>query len=121
MMHGGPATSTAHKQTTVAYSSTDAEYMALADAAREAIARIQFFQELNIPSAPVLILADSQTAIDIVDGTAINHIKTKHIDIRYHALRHYIQETKSWSVTSPEPTILQTYWRKRSLVQHTNV
>ena len=94
MMHGGPATWTAHKQTTVAHSSTDAEYMALSDASREAIARIQFFQELNIPSAPVLILADSQTAIDVADGSAINHTKTKHIDIRYHALRHYIQDDK---------------------------
>ena len=94
MMHGGPATWTAHKQSTVAHSPTDAEYMALSDASREAIARIQFFQELNIPSAPILILADSQTAIDIADGTAINHAKTKHIDIRYHALRHYIQEDK---------------------------
>jgi len=30
--------------------------------------------------------------IDIADGTVINHAKTKHIDIRYHTLRHYIQE-----------------------------
>jgi hypothetical protein len=94
MVHGGPATWTAHKQTTVAHSSTDAEYMALSDASREAIARIQFFQELKIPSAPVLILADSQTAIDIADGTAVNHTKAKHINIRYYALRHYIQEDK---------------------------
>lgn len=42
----------------------------------------------------LLILPDSQTAIDVADGTAINHAKTKHIDIRYHALRHYIQEGK---------------------------
>ena len=55
------------------------EYMALSDTSREAIARIEFFQELHIPSAPVLILADSHTAIDIADGTAINHTKTKHI------------------------------------------
>jgi hypothetical protein len=92
MVHGGPATWTAHKQTTVAHSSTDAEYMALLNASREAIARIQFFQELSIPLQPILILADSQTAIDIADGTAINYTKAKHIDIKYHALQHYIQE-----------------------------
>jgi hypothetical protein len=94
MIHGGPATWTAYKQTTVVHSSTDAEYMTLSDASREAIARIQFFEELNLPSAPILILADSQVAIDIADGSAVNHTKTKHIDIRYHALRHYIQEDK---------------------------
>jgi hypothetical protein len=54
------------------------EDMALSDTSCEAIARIEFFQELHIPSVPVLILADSQTAIDIADGTAINHTKTKH-------------------------------------------
>ena len=68
--------------------------MALSDASCEAIARIQFFQELSIPSQPILILADSQTAIDIADGTAINYTKAKHIDIKYHAIRHYIQEEK---------------------------
>jgi hypothetical protein len=72
MIHVGPATWMAHKQTTVAHSSTDAKYMALSNASREAIARIQFFQELNIPSAPALILADSQTSIDIADGTAVD-------------------------------------------------
>ena len=94
MVHGGPATWTSHKQTTVAHSSTDSEYMAISDASREAIARIQFFQELSIPSAPILILADSNTALDIANGDAINHRKAKHIDIKYHAIRHYIQEEK---------------------------
>jgi transposase InsO family protein len=94
MVHGGPATWNSHKQATVAHSTTDAEYMAISDASREAIARIQFFQELSIPSTPILILADSETALDIANGTAVNHRKAKHIDIKYHAIRHYIQEEK---------------------------
>jgi hypothetical protein len=68
--------------------------MAISDASREAIVRIQFFQELGISSEPILILADSQTALDIADGTAVNHRKAKHIDIKYHAIRHYIQEER---------------------------
>ena len=94
MVHGGPATWNSHKQTTVAHSSTDAEYMAISDTSREAIARIQFFQELSIPSEPILILVDSQTALEIADGMAVNHRKAKHIDIKYHAIRHYIQEER---------------------------
>ena len=94
MIHGGPATWNSHKQITVAHSSIDTEYMAISDASREAIARIQFFQELNIPSEPILIVADSETALDIASGTAVNHRKAKHIDIKYHAIRHYIQEEK---------------------------
>ena len=94
MVHGGPVSWTSHKQTTVALSTMEAEYMALSDASREAIARAQFFEELGIPSSPILILSDSETALDVANGTAMNHRKTKHIDIRYHAIRHFIQEDK---------------------------
>jgi hypothetical protein len=95
MVHGGPATRNSYKRSTVAHSSTDAEYMAISDASREAIARIQFFQELGIPSAPILILADGNTALDIANGDVVNRRKAKHIDIKCHALRHYIQEDKA--------------------------
>ena len=94
MVHGGPATYTSHKQTTVANSTMQSEYMALSDASREAVARAQFFQELNIPSMPVIILSDSETALDLADGTTTNYRKSKHIDIRYHQVRHFIQEGK---------------------------
>jgi hypothetical protein len=69
--------------------------MALSDAAREALARLQLFEELHIPSAskPVTILTDSQTALDISENSA-NYRQAKHIDIRYHAVRHYIHDGK---------------------------
>jgi hypothetical protein len=70
------------------------EYMALSDASREAIAREQFFQELNIQSMPVLILSDNEAAFDLADGTGTNHCRSKHIDIRYHQVRHFIQQGK---------------------------
>ena len=62
IVNGGAITWSTHKQHTVAFSSMESEYMALSDAAREAIARKQFFQELQIPSAirPVPLLTDSQ-------------------------------------------------------------
>ena len=94
MIHDESATWNSHKQTTIVHSLTDAEYITISDASREAIIRIQFFQELNISSKPILIVADSETALDIVSDTAINHRKVKHIDIKYHAIHHYIQEKK---------------------------
>jgi hypothetical protein len=94
MVHGGPASWTSHKQTTVANSTMESEYMALSDASREAVARGQFFQELNIPSLPIVILSDNVAALDLADGTTTNHRKSKHIDIRYHQVRHFIQEGK---------------------------
>jgi hypothetical protein len=55
----GLASWTSHKQSTVSNSTMPSEYMALSDASREAVARVQFFQELNISSMPLLILYDS--------------------------------------------------------------
>src|SRR5436305_6824472 len=73
IINGGAVSWSTHKQVTVAFSSMEAEYMALSDAAREALARKQLFQELGMPSAsrPVTILTDSQTALDISDNPAI--------------------------------------------------
>ena len=93
-VHGGLASWTSHKQSTVSNSTMQTEYMALSDASREAVARAQFLQELNISSMPLLILSDSETALDLADGSTVNHSKSKHIDIKYHQVRHYIQEGK---------------------------
>jgi hypothetical protein len=73
----------------------EAEYMALSDTSREAIARKQFFQELKIPSSsmPVTILSDNQSVLEIAENPA-NYRKAKHIDIRYHAIRHYLRNGK---------------------------
>lgn len=85
MINNIPVLWSTHKQTMVALSSMETEYMTLSDASREAIARSQFFQELDIKSAAIPILSDSQSALDMVDGNTGNYRKSKHIDIRYHA------------------------------------
>src|SRR5438045_7303666 len=70
----------------------EAEYMALSDASREALARKQFGQELHVPSSssPITILSDNQSALEIAENPA-NYRRAKHIDIRYHAIRHYLR------------------------------
>ena len=95
LINGGAVSWSTYKQSTVAFSITEAEYMTLSDAAREALARRQLFEELCIPSAskPVTLLTDSQMALDISENPA-NYRQAKHIDIRYHAVRHYIRERK---------------------------
>ena len=95
LINDGAVVWSTHKQSTVAFSTMEAEYMALSDAAREALAQRQLFEELRIPSAskPVTLLTDSQTVLDISENPA-NYRKAKHIDIRYHAVRHYIRERK---------------------------
>ena len=69
--------------------------MALSDVAREAITRKQFFQELSVQSSskPITILSDSQSALEIAENPA-KYRYAKHIDIKYHAIQHYIQNNK---------------------------
>ena len=83
------------KQHNVAFSTMEAEYVAAAEAAREALARKQFLEELHMPCAtnPITILSDSQAALDISENPT-KYRQAKHIDIKYHAVRHYIREGK---------------------------
>ena len=87
MVNNGAVSWTSHKQSTVATSTVEDEYMALSDAAREAIARTQLFQELLLKLPPPLILSDNQGALDISEDPT-NYQRAKHIDIRYHFIRH---------------------------------
>ena len=52
MINNGAVSWTSHKQSTVATSTMEAEYMALSDAAREAIARSQLYGELLLKLPP---------------------------------------------------------------------
>src|SRR5271163_881806 len=71
------------------------KYMTFFDAAHEAIARKQFFQELQIFSAirSVSLLTDSQTTLEISDNL-VKYRQIKYIDIRYHVVHHYIHDDK---------------------------
>jgi hypothetical protein len=42
---------------------------------------------------PVTLLSDSQSALDISENLA-KYRRAKHIDIPYHAIRHYIHDRK---------------------------
>ena len=75
------------KQKSVALSSTEAEYMALSDATREAVWLRRFLLELGIPiTSPTIMYEDNQGTIALVENP-IRHKRSKHIDIRYHYTR----------------------------------
>jgi hypothetical protein len=88
MMNGGPISWTSRKQTTVALSTMEAEYMALSDAAREALAHLTFFQTLSIQIPPPIFFNDNEAAEAIVKLEESDHQRSQHIDIRYDFLRH---------------------------------
>jgi hypothetical protein len=87
MLNGSPVSWTSKKQTTVAVSTMEAEYMALSDASREAIARMQQLSELRCDIPPPTLLSDNQGALDIAENPT-NFQRAKHIDIRFHFIRH---------------------------------
>ena len=87
LVNNGPISWASYKQNTVATSTMEAEYMALSDAAHEAIARSHIFEELGIETPAPAILCDCQPALAIVDNPT-NYQRAKHIELRYHHVRH---------------------------------
>lgn len=76
----------ARKQTTVALSSTEAEYMALSEATKEALYLKGFLEKLNIKCNSVTMYNDNQGTIKLVENNYF-HSRTKHIDVRHHFVR----------------------------------
>ncbi|KAG8489021.1 hypothetical protein CXB51_017120 [Gossypium anomalum] len=76
-------------QTTVALSTTEAEYMAITEACKEAIWLKGLFGELNKDLQISTVFCDSQSVIFLTKDQMF-HERTKHIDVRYHFVRDII-------------------------------
>ena len=75
------------KQSCVALSTAEPEYMALASATHEAVWLQQLLTDLKSkPNCPLLIFEDNQAAICMAKN-AQYHRRAKHIDIKYHFIR----------------------------------
>lgn len=86
---GAPISWTSRRQNTVALSSTEAEYIAAAEATKEAVWIARFLEELKISCdvyLPVQLYCDNQGAIALSKNPE-DHKRTKHIDIRHHYVR----------------------------------
>eukprot|EP00253_Pinus_taeda_P004156 PITA_04156 len=80
------------KQQSVALSSAEAEYMAVSLASCEAIwLRKMLFGLFGQPLRPSMIYCDNQSCIKLTENP-IFHDKSKHIGIRYHFIRDYVQK-----------------------------
>jgi hypothetical protein len=80
---GGPITWRSRAQTTVAHSSTEAEYMALSDCSHQVSWIRNIFLELGIHLASIPVYADNQGSI-FIRSNPVQEIHTKHIDVKYH-------------------------------------
>jgi len=92
---GGAISWAAKKQPTVALSSTESEYMALTQAAKESIWIQRLLGELGrtaIRNAN-LIYGDNQGSLALAKNPEY-HARTKHIDIQYHFIRECVENGK---------------------------
>lgn len=86
ILGGSPITWDAKKQKTVALSSTEAEYMALSEAAKEAIYLRGMLGELRMETGQIEVFNDNMSASKLAENSVF-HARSKHIDMRHHFIR----------------------------------
>ncbi|PHT91026.1 hypothetical protein T459_06139 [Capsicum annuum] len=75
----------------VSLSSTEAEYVAIAEAGKEMIWLADYLKELGKKQREKILYTDSQSAIQLVKNP-VYHSKTKHIRRRYHFTRMAVEK-----------------------------
>lgn len=98
ILGGNPISWESRKQRTPALSSTEAEYMALTEAAKEALYLRRFLIEIGFNEMGyVKLMSDSQGAQKLAKN-AVFHNRTKHIDVRHHFVRNILKNEENFSI-----------------------
>lgn len=90
-LYGSVISWKANLQSVMALSTTEAEYITLTEAIKEAIWLKGLVHELEGKTGPIEVWCDSQSAIDL-SKNQVFHERTKHIDIRMHCIRDIIAQ-----------------------------
>lgn len=88
---GGPISWKSQRQPTVALSTTESEYMALSDAAKEAMWLKGLMTDLGEIEGQTRMYYDNQGAGCLAEGEGLPW-RTKHIDVRHHFIRDCIRQ-----------------------------
>ena len=88
-MCGGPVSWSSHKQSTVALSTSEAEYVALASSAQEGMWLRELVSELT--KTPHQRIEDNQSAICLSKNPQY-HGRSKHISIKHHFIRDLVKK-----------------------------
>ena len=79
------------KQNCIALSTAEAEYIVAASCATQLLWMRQTLKDYSITYRNVPLLCDNESAINIAENPK-DHLRTKHIDIRYHFLRDHVEK-----------------------------
>nr|GEW05276.1 retrovirus-related Pol polyprotein from transposon TNT 1-94 [Tanacetum cinerariifolium] len=79
------------KQTTLAISTTEAEYVSTEKACQQALWMKQALVDYGVKLDDIPIMCDNKRAIDL-SKNPVQHSRTKHIEIRHHFLRNNVQK-----------------------------
>lgn len=90
-IYGSPISWRSVLQATVALSTTESEYMAMAEGVKEALWLKGLMYDLGMKQDSVDLWCDSQSAIHLAKNQ-VHHVRTKHIDVRYHFVRDVIED-----------------------------
>eukprot|EP00253_Pinus_taeda_P031334 PITA_31334 len=92
-LFGGAVSWMSKKQSVVALSTTEAEYMATTHASKERVWLQRLCSSIGLVQGAIRIDCDSQSTIFLVKNPAY-HSKTKHIDVQYHFVRDMIEDKR---------------------------
>lgn len=89
-MNGGPITWCSQKQKTIALSTTEAEFVAACESAKEILWLKQLLSELGENYNCITLCVDNQSAIKLINNPSY-HKRTKHIDVKYNFIREKVE------------------------------
>lgn len=122
MLAGASVSWESRKQQTVALSSTEAEYMALTAASKEAVYMRNFLKELGfdgLVKTPTMLIGDNLSSHQLVKNP-VYHSRSKHIDIRYHYIREvYTKKIIELKYSPTEENIADVLTKNLSKPKHT--
>ncbi|GKB97018.1 retrovirus-related pol polyprotein from transposon TNT 1-94 [Tanacetum coccineum] len=90
-LSGGTVSWVSKLQSVVAMSTTEAEYVAVAQASKEAVWLKMLLEELGHKQEKITLFCDNQSALYLARNPAF-HSKTKHIRVQYHFIREKVEE-----------------------------
>ena len=93
LLAGAAVTWNSKKQATVSCSTTEAEYVALSHAAREAQWLRMLTAELFGDDGAMVIMCDNKGAVDF-SVSARHHVKLKHVDVKHHFVKDLVATEK---------------------------